>query len=266
MPIEDAAVVGSATTVTRNGLGARGIDFISTTTSSGTNVAYPIYDGHGNMVATLAKNGSGYTIGNRRSFGAWGEIRQGATSGTPKGRYCANLGHLDDDESGLTYMRARYYEPGSGRFLGEDTARHDWNWFSYCGNDPVNRFDSSGKFWQLLIGLAALWVVSFLSVAAFQSIANGKVDWGTAAISASVITGAALLLVFFFPGVATVLAIGSAEAAAGALTLAIFRVSSAGLAGAAVKAFKESGLGKAVFGIMGGQLWIAAVLAEMQLE
>ncbi|HJP83326.1 MAG TPA: hypothetical protein VJ835_07450, partial [Fimbriimonadaceae bacterium] len=68
MPIEDAAVVSSATTVTRNGLGARGIDFISTTTSSGTNVAYPIYDGHGNMVATLAKNGSGYTIGNRRSF------------------------------------------------------------------------------------------------------------------------------------------------------------------------------------------------------
>ena len=51
MPIEDAAVVGSATTVTRNGLGTRGIDFISTTTSSATTVAYPIYDGHGNMVA-----------------------------------------------------------------------------------------------------------------------------------------------------------------------------------------------------------------------
>ena len=125
--------------------GARGIDFISTSTSSGTNVAYPIYDGHGNMVATLAKNGSGYTIGNRRSFGAWGEIRQGAATGSPNGRYCANLGHLDDDESGFTYMRARHYEASRGRFISSDPNMEGLNWFVYCDNDPINFTDYTGK-------------------------------------------------------------------------------------------------------------------------
>gem|GEM_PF-6689855 len=37
--------------------------------------------------------------------------------------YCANLGHKQDDESGLIYIRARYYEPGSGRFISQDTYR-----------------------------------------------------------------------------------------------------------------------------------------------
>ena len=184
MPIEDAAVVSSATTVTRNGLGARGIDFISTTTSSGTNVAYPIYDGHGNMVATLAKNGSGYTIGNRRSFGAWGEIRQGATTGSPNGRYCANLGHLDDDESGLTYMRARYYESGSGRFLSEDRAMEGLNWFSYCANNPNDFSDVSGNakgeegLRQLLAllcsGTGFVIFVGIAAVAMFEGSAGAK--------------------------------------------------------------------------------------------
>jgi RHS repeat-associated protein len=124
MPVEEteysSGQAGSSTIVRRNALGARGIDRIETVTSSGTAVAYPVYDGHGNMVATLAKSGSGYQIGNRRSFGAWGDVRQGQTTGDPKGRYVANLGHLDDHESGLTYMRARYYETSSGRFVSED--------------------------------------------------------------------------------------------------------------------------------------------------
>jgi hypothetical protein len=45
--------------VIRYGIGARGIDFIERVrTQSGTVQGYPIYDGHGNMVATLAKSAS----------------------------------------------------------------------------------------------------------------------------------------------------------------------------------------------------------------
>jgi RHS repeat-associated protein len=137
--------IANTTTVTRNGIGARGIDYQSTTTSSGASVSYPLYDAHGNMVATLAKSSGTYAVSNRRAYDAWGVIRQGATSGDPKGRYCASIGHVADDESDLVYMRSRYYEARVGRFISSDARMHRDNWYLYCGSDPVNRHDATGK-------------------------------------------------------------------------------------------------------------------------
>jgi len=156
MSMEDSAVNGSNLTVTRYGLGARGIDYEevatgtytnSTTRSVGnfTNVGFPIYDAHGNMVATLARFGSTFTLNNKRSFDAWGQIRNGAQTGDPKNRYCGSLGHQHDDESGLIYMCARYYEPGSGRFVNEDPSTQGTNFFVYSGNKPTSYVDKSGK-------------------------------------------------------------------------------------------------------------------------
>jgi uncharacterized protein RhaS with RHS repeats len=42
-------------------------------------------------------------------------------------------------------MRARYYEPESGRFICEDRARDGLNWFGYCNNDPINKIDKTGN-------------------------------------------------------------------------------------------------------------------------
>ena len=42
-------------------------------------------------------------------------------------------------------MRARYYEPGSGRFISEDSSADGRNWYAYCHGDPVNRIDSNGQ-------------------------------------------------------------------------------------------------------------------------
>jgi len=83
MPMEDAVINGSTLTVTRYGLGARGIDYeeegvgtyTSTTSRSPgaySNVGFPIYDAHGNMVATIARSGSGgYSVNNQRIYDAW---------------------------------------------------------------------------------------------------------------------------------------------------------------------------------------------------
>jgi len=49
-------------------------------------------------------------------------------------------------ETGLYYYRARYYDPVTGRFLGEDPSDYDGgiNFYAYVANDPVNWFDPLG--------------------------------------------------------------------------------------------------------------------------
>jgi len=147
MGIQDVEFDGSGTLqkAIDHAIGARGVDGISTTTSSGTSVAYPLYDAHGNMISTLSRAGSGYSYSSVRSFDAWGGVRQGSATGDPKGRYCASLGHKQDDESGLVYMRARYYEPDSGRFISQDKTKNGVNWYRYCSSDPINRIDKDGQ-------------------------------------------------------------------------------------------------------------------------
>lgn len=136
---------GTVTKVNRYGLGARGIDRIEAWDGTNTTYGYPLYDGHGNMRTTLARSGSSYSTGNWRTYDVWGGVRTGNGTGDPKQRYCANLGHVQDDESGLIYMRARYHDPLTGRFVSEDPARDGLNWFVYCGNDPINFVDGSGN-------------------------------------------------------------------------------------------------------------------------
>jgi RHS repeat-associated protein len=148
MPVEE----DNNSIVTRNFVGARGLEAMFTTANNATTAAYPLYDTHGNMVATLSKNTAGTSwdivSGSERAYDVWGGVRSGATTGGPKGRYVANLGHVQDDESGLIYMRARYYEPETGRFVSEDPEMDGRNWYSYCKNEPITRVDVTGKSWE----------------------------------------------------------------------------------------------------------------------
>ncbi len=142
----DFASNGTLSKVTDYGIGPRGIDAMFVTQSGATSASYPLYDAHGNMISSLTKQGTGgFAYSALRTFDAWGVIRRGAATGDPKGRYCASLGHKQDDESGLVYMRARFYEPGCGRFTSEDPSMAGVNWFIYCNADPVNSGDWSGR-------------------------------------------------------------------------------------------------------------------------
>lgn len=55
-------------------------------------------------------------------------------------------GRQFDVETGLYYCRARYYNPYLGRFLQTDPVGYEdgINWYRYCGNNPLARFDPSG--------------------------------------------------------------------------------------------------------------------------
>ena len=62
-------------------------------------------------------------------------------------------GYFYDFETGLYYLRSRYYDPEIGRFinaddtdyLGYDKSPLSMNVFAYCENSPVNRIDPSGN-------------------------------------------------------------------------------------------------------------------------
>jgi len=60
-------------------------------------------------------------------------------------------------------MRARYYEPGTGRLVSEDRKRETRDWYIYCAGDPVNDIDESGcgiknvdEYWALMSFLSGL--------------------------------------------------------------------------------------------------------------
>jgi RHS repeat-associated protein len=59
-------------------------------------------------------------------------------------------GEQRDSESGLYYLRARYYDPGIGRFLGRDPLRGELlnpqtqNRYPYVRNNPVLLIDPRG--------------------------------------------------------------------------------------------------------------------------
>ncbi len=175
----------SVSAITRFALGARGIDAISRTTLSGSMVSYPLYDTHGNSVGSLSKSGASWSISDEKTYDVWGGIRSGGSSDN-KGRYCASLGHKQDDESGLVYMRARYYDSTSGRFLSQDSKRKSGNWFYYCTNNPVCKVDSDGKedFFTDVIMIGA----GFFSIMSATALGCGEyslaIDLATIAIVA----------------------------------------------------------------------------------
>ena len=58
-----------------------------------------------------------------------------------------STGREQDNETGLDYYRARYYDSSVGRFISEDPigfGAGDGNLTRYVGNDVINKFDPTG--------------------------------------------------------------------------------------------------------------------------
>lgn len=49
-----------------------------------------------------------------------------------------------DDENGLYYFNARYYDSATGRFINVDPIQDGTNWYIYCNNNPLNMVDPTG--------------------------------------------------------------------------------------------------------------------------
>jgi RHS repeat-associated protein len=89
-----------------------------------------------------------------RQYDSYGRIVRRTTSPVAGSPVTAGVG-IDfgyagrplEERTGLSDNRARWYEPGTGRFVNEDPSGFkggDANLFRYVGNDPLNRIDPSG--------------------------------------------------------------------------------------------------------------------------
>jgi RHS repeat-associated protein len=118
---------------------------------------YPLLDGVGSVTAFTDSTGA---VSSAFSYTAYG-VPVGASSGTyAYGTY----GY--DSATGLYYARARYYDPASGRFLGEDPLlRAEYH---YGDSDPTNRSDPSGQMpmveraWQTVVTFAERMVFDYV--------------------------------------------------------------------------------------------------------
>jgi len=109
-------------------------------------IAYYHYDGLGNTVALTDQSSN---IINRYAYTPFGELAGIEESeDTPNlFRYVGKFGVMDD-ENGLLYMRARYYDPSLGRFMNKDPIGFmgGLNLYEYVGNNPANYTDPLGTF------------------------------------------------------------------------------------------------------------------------
>jgi len=130
-----------------------------------TPVFYYYLDDHLGSSSVLTDR-SGVVV-QRYTYSAYGRTQhQNNTSAYPLERMFT--GQLLDDETGLYFYNARYYDPELGRFIQPDTVVQDnsdglcLNRYSYCGNNPTTFTDPSGNIfgiddaiiWGVVIGAA----------------------------------------------------------------------------------------------------------------
>ena len=76
-------------------------------------------------------------------------------------------GYYLDDETGLYYLNARYYDPEIGRFISPDGTEYlepetinGLNLYAYCGNNPVMYMDPAGTSWASFWSSVGNWFKS----------------------------------------------------------------------------------------------------------
>ena len=123
----------------------RGNDLVYADKGENTEKTYYVTDMHGNVVQLLDESGNVTKTYEYDSFG--NEVKPEKKDENPY-RYC---GEYYDKETEEVYLRARYYEPGVGRFITRDTYTGEsdeplsLHLYTYCYNNPVDYLDDSGN-------------------------------------------------------------------------------------------------------------------------
>ncbi len=110
---------------------------------------YYLYNGHGDVVQIVDTSGK---IVNEYSYDEWGNITSQIEGISNSFKYA---GEVYDAETGLYYLRARYYDSSMGRFLNEDTVEGQidnplsLSLYTYVINNPLNYIDPTRNMHEM---------------------------------------------------------------------------------------------------------------------
>ena len=111
-------------------------------------VTYVYTDPQGTPLAEADANGN---ITATFEYRPYGSVAMGTAPNGP-----GYTGHVNDPDTGLIYMQARYYDPVSARFLSVDpdapSAGNPFNFnrYDYGANNPIKNIDPTGKIIQIV--------------------------------------------------------------------------------------------------------------------
>ena len=100
---------------------------------------------------------------------AWGNVLNASDSSATAQQYVGRYGYYLDGASGLQLLTQRYYDPAAGRFVSEDPAMADENWWAYGLGNPAMMVDPAGE---------RCWVAGLEKREVFQEAVQSRTMFG----------------------------------------------------------------------------------------
>ncbi len=139
-----------------------------------TDYQYYTQNAHGDVVNLTDADGA---IAKSYTYDAFGVEQNIDDADSNAFRYC---GGYFDSETGTIYLRARYYNPTTGRFISRDSFAGknedplSLNLYTYCNNNPIIYADSTGNSPSLIIAgivFTATDIILMTSIAVLAALA-----------------------------------------------------------------------------------------------
>lgn len=137
------------------------------------------YNAHGDVIAIT--NSAGKIVA-EYEYDTWGVPTKVKEDEEVKGNPYRYAGYRFDEETGLYYLIARYYEPRNGVFLsldpdpGSDGEALDQNGYTYGNNNPVMNVDPDGHWVWFVVN------AGFAVYDGYKAHKSGK-DWKGVAVA-----------------------------------------------------------------------------------
>ena len=114
---------------------------------------YFVYDAPERSVTSLI-NQAGDNVANTYAYSNFGKTISSVEAVANNRKY---VGEQYESETNLIFLRARYYDPATGRFIAKDPIPgieknpQSLNPYPYCNGNPVNYVDPTGKGIEVLV-------------------------------------------------------------------------------------------------------------------
>ena len=174
-------------------------------------------------VVSLTDRENGYPIVATYRYGPWGELL--SAEGTCAGQPIRYAGYYHDAETGLYYLKGRYYSPALGRFLTRDPARMSPDYVYVAGN-PLRFTDPTGHS-QIAADGTDADVSQIAQILIFNAVSGDRLylTWdqfaGFISRAGMVVSIVGTIVCIMVPGAAVALVVVNAALSAGNIVVSV---------------------------------------------